>query len=53
MMRGETRTLINKLKDRLTSLETIPAGPEANIRKNQVSFLHIAALENPTYDALL
>ncbi|KAF8742363.1 hypothetical protein AX14_004919 [Amanita brunnescens Koide BX004] len=45
MMRGETRTLINKLKDRLTSLETLPAGPDANMRKNQVARLRSNFLE--------
>lgn len=38
LMRGETRTLINRLKDRVKKLEVIPAGPDANMRKNQASF---------------
>ncbi len=53
LMRTETRTLINTLKDRLTNLETIPAGPDATIRRNQASSFHTAACENPIYDGLL
>ncbi|KAK2466984.1 hypothetical protein APHAL10511_001242 [Amanita phalloides] len=39
LMREETRTLVNQFKDRIKSLETIPAGPDANIRRNQVTLL--------------
>lgn len=51
LMRAETRTLINKLKDRLTNLETVPAGPDAGIRRNQASSSHNVA--RPIHDGLL
>ena len=37
LMREETRTLIDNLRNRVKKLETLPAGLDANIRRNQVS----------------
>ncbi|KAF8636678.1 hypothetical protein AX17_003484 [Amanita inopinata Kibby_2008] len=45
MIKAETRSLANSLKDRIKKLETIPAGPEAKIRRNQVSLLRSKFLE--------
>ncbi|KAG6818182.1 hypothetical protein H0H87_000087 [Tephrocybe sp. NHM501043] len=36
---GETRTLSNRLKDRIKTLERAPAGPDAKIRKNQTGLV--------------
>ncbi|KAF8628386.1 hypothetical protein AX15_003912 [Amanita polypyramis BW_CC] len=44
-MREETRTLINGLRDRVKKLEVIPAGPDASIRRNQVTLLRSKFLE--------
>ncbi|KAM6500593.1 syntaxin-like protein [Amanita muscaria] len=45
LMREETRTLINELRDRVKKLENVPAGPDASIRRNQVPLVRSKFLE--------
>jgi len=39
LMRDETRTLIDDLRDRIKKLETLPVGPDRNVRRNQVALV--------------